>query len=214
MRNSGNEYVHDEIGFKYFCFSNLYPFRAGKSFEKGQIVNLLISSPRKEVIYAIAGILTEKRPLQIGGYLFEIVGTNILTSGLLGGEILITATPINISIPLEMYEKYSIKSDKSGVHWTNKMPLNAFVESLEHNSIHKYEKFFNLKFETNSPLFRSFKFKNFALVSYNKAKIAASYWELEPNNDIKEHQKLFNLIFDTGLGQRNGAGFGFVNIKK
>lgn len=214
LKESGNELIHDELGFKYFCFSSLFPFIPKTPFKKGQLVNLLLSSPRKEIIYAIAGLFTQQKSFRIGSYVFEILKTNIFTPSFNGGDILITATPINISIASEMYERYGIKSEKPTIHWTNKMPLNAFIESLEHNSIHKYEKFFNRNFKFSDPLFRSFKFKNFALVPYKKAKIAGSNWEFELNNENKEYQRLFEFLLDTGFGQRNSAGFGFMNIRK
>jgi CRISPR-associated endoribonuclease Cas6 len=176
-------------------------------------LNIFVSSPRKEIVYAIAGILTQKKNLKIGSYFFDVIDTKILNTQIKQNSIFITGTPVNISIPTYLFEKYNIHSEKKVLHWTNQMPLNSFVEALENNSIKKYEKYFNTKFTKESNLFKSFKFKNFALVPYKKAKVAASYWEFEPNIVNSDYRKLFEFLLDTGLGQRNSAGFGFMNLK-
>lgn len=43
LKNSKYHYLHDKKGYKFFCFSNIFPF--SKYVQKGDIRYLVISSP-------------------------------------------------------------------------------------------------------------------------------------------------------------------------
>jgi CRISPR-associated endoribonuclease Cas6 len=111
-----------------------------------------------------------------------------------------------------MFKDFHIDSDRHNLQWTNKLPLNAFVEQLNKNLIRKYNSYNEEIVPKDTKLFRSFKFKNFALVPFKKGKISGSFWEFGLNTHLPILEKLINFGLDTGFGEKNSAGFGFMNV--
>ncbi|MBD3363139.1 CRISPR-associated endoribonuclease Cas6 [Candidatus Dojkabacteria bacterium] len=205
--------IHLKEGYKYFCFSNIFPFKKNKEFKKSSKLNILFSSPQKDLIYSLNGYLNSKPIINLGKYKFQIENSKALNNFYNKTNlVLITATPIVITIHKHLFTKFNIKSDREQLLWNNGMPLNAFVEGLNINLIRKYNKYNNTQVDEKINLIKNFKFKNFALVPYQKGKIAASYWEFVPNIKSKLVKQIVNFGLDCGFGEKNSAGFGFMNI--
>ena len=46
------------------------------------------------------------------------------------------------------------------------------------------------------------------------AKIPASFWRFHFNNLNNEQTDFLNFALDTGIGERNSAGLGFLNVEE
>ena len=46
------------------------------------------------------------------------------------------------------------------------------------------------------------------------AKIPASFWRFHFNNLSNEHRDFLNFALDTGIGERNSVGLGFLNVEE
>ena len=202
--------LHDKQGYKYFCFSNIFPIENPK---ENDIRNLLISSPDKNLIKTLIENLPER--INIGEMSFSMENIKLLTHSLNKNSKIIAATPIVIRIPPHNYEKYNINSDKEYVYWRKCYPFNAFVKQLEENLIKKYNEFHNTGVE-EQPLFHQFVFKkeicNHITKDGKSYQVIGSIWEFPYNGLANNQKKILSLGLDCGFGELNSSGFGFVNL--
>lgn len=106
LRAAGFGMVHDKEGYKFFCFSNIFPIT---DMEEGAISKLLIASPNEKLISSLETPLRDfsagNRRINIGEMSFEVVEFKKLGVKLKSRDLrVITATPIIIRIPERNYE--------------------------------------------------------------------------------------------------------------
>ena len=202
--------LHDKKGYKFFCFSNLFPIG---DMKKGDERNWIISSPDSAMIKW----LNENTPeeIHLGEMEFFVKEKKIFTPKL-GGKI-VTATPIIIRIPERIYDKYGIPKEyrkKRYVYWRPCYSFDAFVKQLEENLIKKYSEFFERETKIDR-LFEIFKFKksvvNHVIMEGREQIFVGSLWEFYFSHFTKEQKEILKFGLDTGFGERNSLGFGFVN---
>lgn len=211
LRGSQFEALHEKLRYKFFCFSNIFPFVPNKPLEEGEHYNILISSPSTEFINCLNKQLGTRKELKLGSFGFFVKRVRPLTVNLVENSTIRTETPVVISIPESLFGKYNIDSRREYLYWNSEMALNAFVDAVSKNSVRKFNAYYDKNFSEDLLLFQTFKFKRGALVRYKDADIAGSIWEFTPNPDTKA-QKVLQFILDVGLGEKNSAGFGFLNV--
>lgn len=228
LEGSRYHYVHDKEGFKFFCFSNIFP---AYDLVKNDLRTLIISSPSSEFISYVNDILQKwNAGVAIGNMKFKIEHTEKLDTKLPAGPFtLITGTPIVIRIPREMYKAYGIepKGQYDSVYWRSDHPIDLFVSQIESNLAKKYAEYFNLGNNGGKPagrenekwfplsLFQKFKFKKqvstrVPMKGFDQV-VIGTVWEFGFSADANKDMIQFAL--DTGLGERNSMGFGFINLK-
>lgn len=212
VRNSKFAAMHNKARYKFFCFSNIFPFIPNRPLQIGKEYNLLISSPNFEFINYLNNKIKLKASLNLGNYTFSVINTQQFTIDLQENSSLVTATPVVISIPKSMFEKYSISSERNYLYWNSQLSLNLFVEAVSKNSLRKFNTYYSQNLSEDLLLFRTFRFKRGALVRYKNAEVAGSIWDLTIAPE-KQAQKVLQFILDTGLGEKNSAGFGFLNVR-
>ncbi|MCW1309900.1 MAG: CRISPR-associated endoribonuclease Cas6 [Candidatus Nanoarchaeia archaeon] len=214
LKTSFFEWLHKKEGAKYFCFSNIFPIG---DIKKNSEVNLIISSQISELI----DVLKERIPLNtrinIGEYSFEPLSLNEIKLNLGSRIDLITATPIVIRIPKSRYKEYKIRSKRPYEYWKKTMPLNIFIDGIETNFTKKYNSFFGINME-RIKLFEKYEFKKEVSVIVKQTKgdsiIVGSLWKFSTVFIEKDKLPIFRFLIDTGLGEMNSEGFGFLNISK
>lgn len=220
----GTEYsiLHDKKGYKFFCFSNIFPIGDVKS---GEIRNLIISSPDNLFIKTLKEKLNELinkgEELKIGEMQFELNDVLLIKTRLKRSCKLISATPIIIRIPEKNYEKYGIPKKfrkKRYVYWRPQYNFEAFVKQLEENLIKKYNEFYKTDLEIER-IFEIFKFNkgpivNHVIIHGREQILVGSTWEFMFSYLNKKHKKILEFGVDCGFGERNSLGFGFMNIKQ
>lgn len=214
FKSTGNKDIHTSPRYKFFCFSNLFPFIAGVPFSPGKPLHFFISSPNSELIHDLHNFFSFKPELSIGDYVFKTHSSKIIRSQLPLEGTLIAGTPIVCSIPKKLYTKYGIQSERELIYWTNQFSLNAFVDLVTHNLVRKYNRFYDTQIDEDMILFRKFKFNAFAVIPYKKGEVAASYWELPLDITNSVTKDILQFGLDCGFGEKNSAGFGFMNIKR
>jgi len=217
VRNSPYSILHNKKGYKFFCFSNIFPIG---NFKEGDKRRLIISSPDIGFIRIIQDALTDrKESIHIGDLSFKVESMKVLQPKLRDGVKLITATPIIIRIPKANYERYGIKSDKEYVYWRPTYSFEAFIKQLEENIFKKYNEFYNSKTE-EFPLFEIFNFKkstvNHVVIDGKEYRFFGSTWEFIFNGlkYDRKRREILEFAMDCGFGERNTFGFGFVNVVK
>lgn len=207
--------LHDKKGYKFFCFSNIFPF------EGGGIRNFIISSPSNEIINSIAKNIEIGKVVNIGEMQFRIRDFSTFNVKIPKRNVHVCcSTPIIIRIPEAKYEQYGIPVEERKaiyVYWRPKYSFNAFVKQLTENLIKKFNDFYGTKI-TSYDLFEQFIFKKMV---YGKLNIdgrdhpfAASMWEFSWHIMDSMQRKIIEFGIDAGFGERNSFGLGFVNVIK
>jgi len=130
---------------------------------------------------------------------------------------MITGTPIVMRVPKERYADYGIESKRPYEYWRPEYDFNAFVKQLSDNLVKKYNQYYNKNIK-NQNLFEIFKFKKSVCVhrieEEVEQKTIGSLWEFKFNHLEPEQKKILNLGLESGLGELNSSGFGFMNVVK
>lgn len=218
LRKSKFENVHDKEGYKFFCFSNIFP---AYDFKQGDIRHLLISSPDRDFIRHVFSKLQEKRRsgerVSVGSMEFDVKKVETLHVSLKVPFTVITGTPIVVRVPREKYEKFDVKTryPYEYLYWRQEHPLELFVEQLEDNLCKKYEEFTGLV-TGSEPIMQRFMFRKQVstrvLIKGQEQVVIGSVWEFWFNDDA--HKDLLEFGIDCGFGERNSLGFGFMNVKR
>jgi len=215
FRKSPYRVLHDKKGYKFFCFSNIFPIG---DFKEGDKRHLLISSPDIGFIRTLQENLADlKEDIHIGDLSFKVESVRLLQPKLRNNTRLITATPIILRIPKANYEKYGIKSDKEYVFWQPEYSFEAFIKQLEENIFKKYNEFYGQKID-EFPIFEIFNFKkstvSHVILDGREYRFFGSIWEFIFNGLKYDRKRMEILEFaiDCGFGERNTFGFGFVNV--
>lgn len=221
LKGSKFEDLHNKDGYKFFCFSNIFPYST--TIKKGDIRYLLISSPSREFIDHIANRLTEYKNrclIGIGNMKFILKNIETIDYQIKRRDYrdemvrLITATPIIIRIPRIKYEKFdlNLRHPYKYIYWRKEYPFELFIDQLENNLYKKYEEFTGTVVTRELIIDRLVFKKQVSLklnIHGNEHIIIGTLWEFifyEPISDLVQ----FGL--DCGFGERNSLGFGFMNL--
>ena len=212
--------LHDKRGYKFFCFSNIFP---SVDMREGDVRRFLISSPDVGLIgvfvKGLDSIQCNKERLNIGEMSFSVKGVSILEPKVGRSCVLAAGTPIVVRIPKANYSRYGIvpPEDYEYVYWRKQYPFDAFVRQLEDNLFKKYNTFYGTQLEA-FPIFEQFTFQkqvcNHLVIDGRETKIFGSIWRFTFNYLYGDKQKVVQFALDTGLGELNSIGYGFTNITK
>ena len=215
------EKLHDRRGYKFFCFSNIFP---PEDMLAGSVRNLMISSPDLGLIEVLnrkfAETMEEGKPANVGEMSFKLKEIRLLKPRLGRNCRLITGTPIVIRIPKENYEKYGIKPPKGYdyVYWRKVHPLSAFVKQLEDNLFKKYKEFYGESIVERFTIFQKVEFlkqvSNRVVVDGREITIIGTLWKFTFESLGKKQARLLTFAIDCGFGELNPLGFGFVNLEE
>jgi CRISPR-associated endoribonuclease Cas6 len=219
LRDTDYGVLHDKKGYKFFCFSNIFPIGSIKVADER---NLIISSPDKVFVKILSEkirkIIGEKGKINIGEYEFEIEEISIFRPRLTKDTRLFSATPIVIRIPEKNYERYNIPVEfrKSRyVYWRPQYSFEAFLKQMEENLIKKYNEFYKTSFEIEN-IFEMFRFVkpvvNHLTIKGKDRLIIGSVWEFLFSYLNSKQKKILEFGIDCGFGERNSLGFGFMNV--
>src|SRR3989344_2517254 len=216
----GSKYFnrHDNTGYKLYTFSNPLP---PKDMRQGDMRTLIVSSPYTDFMYYMYGKLSalshSPNPVNIGEMQFEIESVNFLKTFVNDNATLITGTPIVMRIPNERYGEYGIVSRRPYEYWRPEDDFNAFVKQLSDNLIKKYNQYYRRKIESRN-LFEMFKFKKSVcahrIENGIEVKTIGTLWEFTFSHLSPEQKRILWLGLESGLGELNSSGFGFMNVVK
>ena len=195
---------HDQVGFKFFNFSNIFPV---SDFEKNSLKKLIISSPNNDLIKALYNQLKNKSSFYLKNYKMEILKVEILRDRYCSKFI--TSTPIVLFEDNKSNRYYSIKQNSD---------FNFFFERLKDNAVKKYNAFYDSDFILDSELFTNFEFGREVSIrlvkNNNKFIIIGSLWKNLEFNLTSQNKDFYRFLFENGLGEKNSLGFGFLNCRK
>ncbi len=213
---------HDEHEPTGVCYSNPFPPR---DMKEGARRTMLIASPDRDILAVIAEYLDENREFNVGEMSFMVTDISLLTPDV--GEpgtrgVLETGTGVFVRIPPERCQEYGIETDgENPTFWKPEHTLEPLQTQLENNLDRKHELFCPADLpgpsDREGDLFDRYELiKTFALPVTVTQGVEMTYimskWRFGYEVRDDHHRRHLNLALDTGIGERNTLGFGFLNI--
>jgi CRISPR-associated endoribonuclease Cas6 len=244
MLESGRKDVHDRPIYKYFCFSNIFPYE--KSFTRDSTYKLILSTPEAGLCRDLFEALDKRRRaggesslLRLGELRFrlDLVRSpfRIAVDNSSYSPIHVrSATPIIIRIPKLRYPDYGIISERPFEFWRESIALEAFVKQVRDGMEKKLSEFKkeqhalsqNVSTHANDQNSDTIQFALPEILSYHylksvskpitikgeKQQAIGSLWEFEFSPQSQGESENLEFALDSGLGERNSLGFGFINL--
>ncbi|WP_305148905.1 CRISPR-associated endoribonuclease Cas6 [Halobellus inordinatus] len=222
LQESPYEETHDKNQPKPFTYSN--PFPPGEMSE-GDSRSLLVASTEESLLAHIAEDLTHDRELNIGEMPFHVEEVTPLSPDV--GEpgtsgTIETGTGVLVRIPPWRFDEYGIDTDHDEAEfWRPKHTMEPFRNQIEANLDKKHDLFcpdyLPGPSEVGGDLFDGADLiKTFSIpvtvTQGQRETWVLSKWRFDYTVRDDHHRRHLNLALDTGIGERNSLGFGFVNI--
>jgi len=205
------------------CYSNVFPW--GEIAEDDERT-LLIASPREELLAAIAEDLQDDREFNVGEMPFDVDGLTPVEVGV--GEpgtrgVIETATGVVVRLYEHHRDEYGIEGEHGDIptYWRPEFAIEPFRDAVTETLQRTHERFapeyLSGPLEVDGELFEGYELiKTYALPTTVtegvELELVVSKWRFDYRVRDDTHRKHLNLALDTGIGGRNGLGFGFVNI--
>lgn len=214
IEKAGFGSLHDiKDQYKFFNFSQLF-------ISQGNL-KLLISSPFDPLIHNIHMYLANNNVFMLNNHQLTISTARIFKLHIEHPITIKTETPIIIRVEQDKYDYYGIKLKKpyKYFYWrpleNADIPLEPFIKQLTDSVYKKYKQFAGKELEEKL-LFSQWEYEKTIDLPYykNGQKIPrpGTLWKFNCSVDIPEN--MIQFILDTGLGEHNSQGYGFVNILK
>jgi len=197
-------------GFKFFCFSDLFP---GGDFRKGEPKNLIVSSPDEAFIEALYERLSSAEKVILGRHALWV--ERVKTLRLRPREAFTTGSPVVVEAPPGRGKFFTFHEHGD---------LNYFIEKLEENALAKYEAFTGGKFELGGPIFKKMipkVRKNGRIDVYVRINVGGRHFDVPGSNwerlevELNDgNRDFYAFLMDAGIGILNSLGFGFLNPLK
>lgn len=221
---SGTEYddEHDSEEPTGLCYSNPFP---PYDMAEGDARTLLISSTDRGLLGAIAADLDSDREFNIGEMPFEVTDLSLLSPDV--GEpgtrgIIETGTGVLVRLSPRRCEEFGIETDgENPTFWRPDHTMAPFMARVEDalDRKHRYLCPSDLPGPSSRDhdLFERYELiKTFALPVTVTQGVEMTYilskWRLGYNVHDEHHRRHLNFALDTGIGDRNRLGLGFLNI--
>ena len=203
LRGTPYEILHNQRGFKFFTFSEIFPF--GNFYEK-EPKYLIISSPDKDFINTVAEKLDGGYDARLGAHPVTLNTEKVFK--LRPKQNLETGSPVVVRL-------------NNGKYWReDRNTLGEFVSHLEQNALTKYRTYTeDYSFHIEFPLFERYEFMKTVVHSFkkrdgNRVMIIGSKWRFGLPKGWKRYKEFYSFILDCGVGEKNAMGYGFINPAK
>lgn len=233
LRGTPYDERHDAPVLPGFCYSNPFPPR---DMREGDERTVLVASPDEQLLAHIAADLLDDRELNIGDMPFHVADVTPIepdvgppgTSG-----VLETGTGILVELPPWRREEYGIDAidreqvadggTETAVYWRPHHTTAAFFDAIESNLDRKHTAFGPDDrpgpAAVEGDLFDEFELvKKYSIplqvTTAQTLTVVLSKWRFGYTVRDQDHRRHLNLALDTGLGERNALGLGFVNDRE
>lgn len=198
IKNTRYDYLHEVTGFKFFCFSNVFTING--------LNHLIISSPISNLIKTLYYRLKTLDTFKLGRYEYIVKSLHKINE-YIPNKYFKNSTPILLfHNQTRSNHCYSFKNDNLDYNW--------FFNRLKDNALKKYNAFYDDEYSMENDLFNSYRFKKEVAIHSRKNKqeliFIGSLWEQLKVTLNKDNFHFYKFLFDTGLGEKNSAGFGMI----
>ena len=222
LENTRFEEMHESSDPVGYSFSNIFPWG---EIEEGDERNLLVASTHEDLLANVAAHYEQGTEMNVGEMPFTVegyrpLGVDVGEPGTTG--TLETATGVVVRFDQERRQEYNIEDDHGDTvtYWKPEHGIKSFREAISGNLQHKHDLFAPDYLpgpeNVEGQLFDGMELiKTYALpvevTSGVERTIILSKWRFEYRVRDDDHHRHLNLALDTGIGGRNGMGFGFLN---
>ena len=201
LLDAGMTEIHAGNKIRFFSFSDIFPTNALK---KDFLYNLIISSPDNNIIQNIHRILDKNKDFYLSGNKFNIAEINGFDIGL--SNNFITGSPIVLYLDNTKNKYFSIRNDS----------IAFFLRRLKENAIKKFNLYYHENIDINHLIFDKLKFHREVSLLLRKGGVSfdiigTTWYNLSLNRLNRREAKFYKFIMDTGIGEKNSLGFGFLN---
>lgn len=192
--------LHNKTGFKYYCFSGLFPIEKEKVYKKGNSYSFTIRSFDKQMI----DTLSEELRKNINNPDLLVVETSKRTQKQFFISELYSVTPVVVTV-------------ENNFHWTMEKDgdILKLQRQLHDNLEKKYKDFYEQEIDATQNFIQLLEIKNrvpqnIQITTKDKKKIRffGNKFKIVPNED-EVSQKLAFVAMACGLGEKNSFGGGF-----
>ncbi|WP_082256348.1 CRISPR-associated endoribonuclease Cas6 [Haloferax sp. ATB1] len=222
LRGTKYDEYHDADRPVGFSYSNPFP---PYDMEEGDERTLLVAAPQEDLLAEVAEDFITDRELNIGEMPFHIdemtsISPDVGEPGTSG--TIESGTGLLVRIPPWRADDYGIeKEGEQAIFWRPKHSMEPLKVQLENNLDKKHNLFCPEYLpgpsDTEYDLFDSYELiKTFAIpVTVSQGEeftYVLSKWKFGYTVRDDDHRRHLNLALDTGLGEKNALGLGFINI--
>jgi len=192
--------LHDQRGYKFFTFSEIFPFG---DFHEGEPKYIIVSSPDRSFISALKDAISDGLIRRIGAHPVAVEVDK--TFRLKPSSAWESGSPVVVR-----FNDGSYWSPRKGHGFTH------FVQKLTQNALEKYRAYYGESLDLPGPIFEGYSLMKSVAHSFwkkngDRVLIIGSKWRFKLPPFWKEYKKLYSFIMDVGLGEKNAMGYGFVN---
>jgi CRISPR-associated endoribonuclease Cas6 len=205
--NTKLEDLHNNKSFKFFTFSDFFP--SGDLLEGGT-KSIIVSSPNKDFIKTLHEKMLEKGYIYLLDKKIDIKSLKIYEISWVPKSYEI-GSPIVLQINTKLNKYFSFRDNGT---------IAFYLRRLKENAIKKYKAYYKLEdFSFEETIFDSLMFKKEIAVNLQKSgkkfiTIGSMWYYLNKNYIPKKLSNFYKFILDSGLGEKNSLGFGFLNPRR
>lgn len=190
--------LHLGKGYKYYCFSGLYPLEEDKTYKQGRVYVFTLRSADKNFILRMKPLLKKTQ-----GF-FTVLATEYQEVKERFINQIYTVTPLVVTVDRDL--------DRSR-HWQLGDDLNILKYNLHNNLKTKYEIFHGEKLIDMENFISGIQFLNehSVVISYKGGYLMGNKIRLQVKDD-EVSQKIASMAHSCGLGEKNGLGMGFCFV--
>lgn len=216
--------IHDSNSYKFFCFSNIFPPSLVRT---GQIRHLLFSSPDLNLVRSVFANIKENliknEEINIGEQQYRLKSSELLDTRITKTSCIIrTSTPVTVRIPEKAYGVYKIDEKyrkKKFLYWRSNLSHDIFMNMIINNIRSKFKQHYRIDVYNIEPTISLFILLKEIVVHLPTKenytiKVPATFWRFHFKDLNSEHRDVLNFALDTGIGERNSAGLGFLNVEE
>lgn len=185
--------MHNDIGFKKYCFNNFYPMEKDYIYKEGNIYTFKLRSVDKDLVKYIEDNMKNSYTKSIK---VLSITSRVIPKKHIDKVFSITPTVIKF---------------ESG-YWRSSNSIEDIENRIVKNLKKKYKQYCGVELSDNIEVFNFIKLKNKRPIptKYKNVCLLGDKFEFKvSNNPIA--QELLYLALGTGLGEMNARGFGFAN---
>jgi CRISPR-associated endoribonuclease Cas6 len=209
----GTEYagLHENDDIKLFSYSPPIPPRDA---EEGDTRRLIVAGQDDNLVTTIITNLCQEPELNLREMPFHVNRAFSIDVPLGNRGALTTGSPIIIRFDDQTAAEYGIDAQHEKPYWEAEHGTNLFFDHLNKNIQQKYRIAYGEE-PPEPPYFTGYSFDREVVkplyYDANPVTYVGNEWTFEYEIESGDHRKLLNLALNTGLGELNGLGFGFMN---
>jgi CRISPR-associated endoribonuclease Cas6 len=213
---SGSQFddLHNDTSIKLFSFSPPIPSRDG---DEGGTRRLIVAGHDPELVTTAVTGLCSQPELNLYEMPFTVERAFSIDTPLGDRGELTTGSPIVVRFNQQTADVYDIQTKYDQTYWRPQHGTDLFLDHVYRNLQQKYRVAFS-ESPPDPPYFTGYSFDCTVAkpLRYDAEEVQyiGSEWTFEYDIESAEHRKLLRLALDSGLGELNGLGFGFVNRAK